>query len=110
MSLLIGIMRRRQLNMERSTIQWQLMLISSAIAQAQHANMDLQSVGTDYESDTLLAKKIQQREYKFKLLEEKLKLQKEEYETRLEEIKQELQSVNDMINNSISELFSYKVA
>lgn len=105
MGLLIGIMRRRQLNMEKSTIAWKLLLITTAMSQAHKANESLMQVGTDYESDTLIAKKIQQREYKFKLLEEKLKLQKEEYETRLQEIEAELNTVQDMIKNGINEMF-----
>lgn len=105
MGLLIGLMRRRQLNMEKSTLAWKILLITTAMASASRANENLMQVGTDYESDSLIAKKIQQREYKFKLLEEKLKLQKEEYETRLQEIEAELNVVRDMINNGIQEMF-----
>ncbi len=105
MGLLIGLMRRRQLNMEKSTLAWKILLITTAMSQAHRANENLMQVGTDYESDSLIAKKIQQREYKFKILEEKLKLQKEEYETRLQEIEAELGVVKDMINNGIQEMF-----
>ena len=109
MGLLIGLMRRQQLTMQKSTFAWQLLLITNAMSVAANANQDLMSVGTDYESDSLIAKKLQERQYKFKLLEEKLKLQKQEIETRLQEIEAELKSVNDMINNSIGEMFSFKV-
>ncbi|MBR1424386.1 hypothetical protein IJ579_02345 [bacterium] len=110
MGLLVGIILRKQLNIEKSSLTWQLTLISTAIAQAQRSAMALTQIGTDYESDSLMTKKIQQREYKFKLMEEKLKLQKEEIETRLAEIKDQLTFAQSMIDNSISELFSFKVA
>lgn len=109
MGLLIGLMRRRQLTIEKSDLSWQLMLITNAIGKADHANQALSRVGTgsDFESDSVIAKNIQQREYKFKVMEEKLKLQKEAIETRLQEIDTELKSVNEMINSGIQEAFSY---
>jgi DNA-binding protein H-NS len=64
-------------------------------------------VGTDYESDSIIAKRLQERQYKFKLLEEKLSLQKTEIQTRLQEIDTELKSVEEMIKGEIGELFSY---
>ena len=110
MGLLIGIMRRQQLTMMRSTLSWQLMLIANAMSQATEANKQLMAVGTDYESDSMLSKKLQQRQYKFKLLEEKLALQKEDITTRLQAVETELKSVNEMIQNAISEVFTYKAA
>ncbi len=110
MGLLIGIMRRQQLTMMKSTLSWQLMLIANAMSQATEANKQLMAVGTDYESDSMLSKKLQQRQYKFKLLEEKLALQKEDITTRLQAVETELKSVNEMIQNAISEVFTYKAA
>ena len=71
MGLLIGIIRRRQLSMMKSNLQWKLHLITAAIATASKAATNLMQVGTDYESDDLISKKLQQRQYKLKLLEEK---------------------------------------
>lgn len=110
MGLLIGIMRRQQLTMMKSTLSWQLMLIANAMSQATEANKQLMAVGTDYESDSMLSKKLQQRQYKFKLLEEKLALQKEDITTRLQAVETELKSVNEMIQSAISEVFTYKAA
>lgn len=111
MGLLIGLMRRRQLTSEKFDLSWQLMVLTKAISKADNANQALSRVGTgsDYESDSVVAKNLQQREYKFKVMEEKLKLQKEAIETRLQEIDVELKSVNEMINSSIQEAFSYNM-
>lgn len=109
MGLLIGIIRRRQLSMMKSNLQWKLHLITAAIATASKAATNLMQVGTDYESDDLISKKLQQRQYKLKLLEEKLTNQKAEVETRLQEITAELQSNQGMIDQGVQTMFSYKV-
>ena len=71
---------------------------------------NLMQVGTDFESDSLIAKKLQQRQYKLKLLEEKLDIRKAEIQTRLDEIAQELQSNESMIQSGIQSSFSYKIS
>ena len=86
MGLLIGTVQRNRLLKEKSTLSWQLMLITTAISTASQSANNLLQVGTDYESDSLIAKKLQERQYKLKLLEEKLEVRKKEIETRLEEI------------------------
>ena len=76
MGLLVATIQRRQLRMERSNLQFQLLLITKGIAAAQKSTNELMQVGTDYEADSLIAKKLQQRQYKLKLLEQKLNMQK----------------------------------
>jgi len=93
----------------QSTYHWQLHLITQAKAVATKAASNLLQVGTDYESDSLIAKKLQQRQYKLKLLEEKLDVRKAEIETRLQEITTELQSNQQMIDEGIRNSFSYKI-
>ncbi len=110
MGLLIGIIRKQYLMMQRSTLQWQLTLITKAKRVASRAIDKFMQVGTDYEGDPLITKKLQAREYKLKLLEEKLDLQKERIQEELEGIKTELQSVQGMIESGIQESFSYKAA
>ena len=95
MGLLIGIIRLRQLRLMQSNCEWKLQLITQA---------------TDYEADTMIAKKLQQRQYKLKLLEEKLDMQKEALEQQLKEINAEMESCRGMIDKHISSSFSYKVA
>ena len=107
MGLLVATIQRRQLRMERSNLQFQLLLITKAISQAQKSTNELMQVWTDYESDSLITKRLQERQYKFKLLEESLGLQKEEIQTRLQEIDTELKSVDEMIKGEIQDLFSY---
>lgn len=110
MGLFIGIIRRRYLKMQQSTLSWQMHLITQAKMTATKAAGNLMQVGTDYESDSLIAKKLQQRQYKLKLLDEKLDLRKQEIQTRLDAISQELQSVESMIQTGIRDSFSYKAS
>ena len=79
MGLLIATIQRRQLRMERSNLQFQLLLITKGIAAAQKSTNELMQVGTDYESDSLITKRLQERQYKMKLLEESLSLQKKKF-------------------------------
>lgn len=110
MGLLIGIIRRRTLRMLKSTAEWQLQLITQAKRTAHKSANNLQQVGTDYEADSLIAKKLQQRQYKLKELEEKLDLRKEELETQIKGYAEEIQSCNSMIEASIKSSFSYNIA
>lgn len=107
MGLLVATMQRRQLKMERNNLSFQLLLITNAISQASRSQNELLQVGTDYESDSLITKRLQERQYKFKLLEEKLSMQKTEIQTRLQAIEAELKSLDEMIKGEIHELFSY---
>ncbi len=109
MGLLVGTIQRRQLRMEKSHLAFQLLLLTKAMAVAGNATNELMQVGTDYESDSIVAKKLQERQYKLKLLEEKITRQKEEIQTRLNEIEEELKSVETMINSEIKTLFSYNM-
>lgn len=109
MGLLVGIIQRRQLTMEKSNLAFQLLLITKAISVASNSATELMQVGTDYESDSLVAKKLQERQYKLKLLEEKLQIQKGAIQTRLNEVEEELKSVDSMIQAEIKSLFSYNV-
>lgn len=107
MGLLVATIQRRQLRMEKSNLQFQLLLITKGIAAAQKSTNELMQVGTDYESDSIITKRLQERQYKMKLLEESLSLQKEAIQTRLQEVETELKSVDEMIKGEIQELFSY---
>ena len=109
MGLLVGIIQRRQLTMEKSNLAFQLLLITKAMSVASNSANELLQVGTDYEADTLIAKKLQERQYKLKLLEEKLQSQKGAIQVRLNEIEEELKSVDSMINAEIKTMFSYNI-
>ncbi len=110
MGLLIAIIRKRQLRMMKSTAEWQLHLITQGIYAAQKSANDLLQVGTDYESDSLIAKKLQQRQYKLKLVEEKLNEKKSILETQIKEYTEEMQSCQSMIDAHIKDNFSYNIA
>lgn len=109
MGLLVGIIRKRQLSMMKSNAEWKLQLITSALMTAQNSANNLMQVGTDYEADSLIAKKLQQRQYKLKLLEEKLNQQKAALELQIKEYSQEIESCNSMIDANIKNAFSYHV-
>lgn len=108
--LFVGIIRRIQLKQMRALYQWQVHTIVQAKMAATKAAGNLMKVGTDYESDALVAKKLQERQYKLKVLEEQLDLRKGELETKLQMINEELQSVSQEIDSAIKEGFSYKLS
>jgi pyocin large subunit-like protein len=109
MGLLIGIIRKRQLAMMKSNAEWKLQLITTALMTAQNSVNNLMQVGTDYESDSLIAKKLQQRQYKLKLLEEKLMQQKSALELQIKEYTQEMESCQSMIDANVKSAFSYSI-
>ncbi len=112
MGLFLGLITRRYLKIKKSNYVWQMHLITkakSAAAAAANNLMQIGSAGNDYAAGSALEKKLQQRQYKMKILEDKLDLQKAEIQTKLDEINTELQSVEGMINSSIKTSFSYNV-
>jgi hypothetical protein len=110
MGLLIGIIRKRYLMLMKSNAEWKIQLITQAKMTAQNSANNLLQVGSDYEADTLIAKKIQQRQQKLKALEEKLDLQKSALELQIKEFSEEIQSCNSMIDSAIKSSFSYQVS
>ena len=109
MGLLIGIVRMRYLAIMKSNAEWKLQLITAALMTAQNSTNNLLQVGTDYEADSLIAKKLQQRQYQLKLLEEKLNRQKAALEFQIKECTQEMESCKAMIDTNIKTAFSYNV-
>ena len=109
MGLFIGIIRKRFLAIQKSTAEWKLQLITQAKMTAQNSANDLLQVGTDYEADSLIAKKLQQRQYKLKLLEQKLDAQKAALELQIKEYAEEIQSCETMIQAAIKSSFSYNI-
>jgi len=110
MGLFIALIRRKELKKMQASAEWNLTLITQAKSKAQDSVNDLMQVGTDYETDSLVAKRLQARRYQLKVYEEKLDQQKAALETQLKEITSELQSCEEMINQNIQSSFSYKVA
>ena len=110
MGLLIGIIRKRFLVLQKSTAAWKLQLITAAIAAAQNSASNLLQAGTDYKAESLIAKTLQERQYKMNALETKLKQQKQMLETHISEYDAEIKSCDEMINNEAKELFTYKAA
>ncbi|MBP3820220.1 hypothetical protein J6G99_01080 [bacterium] len=110
MALFIGLIRRRELKQQKFSFQGRMLDITKAKSLAAKSTEELTQVGTQYEADSLILKKLEERKYKLHLLEQKLDLEKEELETRIAAIDTELKSVEEMINQSIEESFSYKAA
>lgn len=107
MGLLIAIVRKRFLMMQRSNAEWKMQLITQAKATATNSVNDLLQVGTDYEADSLITKKLQQRQYKLKLLEEKLDAQMTALKAQVEICNTEIESCDKMIQNHMKTSFSY---
>ena len=109
MGLFIGIIDRQRNAILRSQYEWQLHLIADAKMAATKAASDLLQVATDFEGDSLIAKKLEQRKYKLKILEEKLDQRKADIETKLQALKAIESSNQQMIDNGIQRM-AYKVA
>ena len=107
MGLLIAIVRKRFLMMQRSNAEWKLQLITQAKATASNSVNDLLQVGTDYEADSMITKKLQQRQYKLKLLEEKLDRQMVALKAQIEICNTEIESCDKMIERHMKSSFSY---
>ena len=107
MGLFIAIVRKKTLMLMKSTAEWKMQLITQAKRTATNSINNLLQVGTDYEGDSLIAKKLQQRQYKLKLLEEKLDQQMAALKLQIESATQEIESCNKMIQDSIKSSFSY---
>ena len=110
MGLLIGIIRMRQLKLMQSNCEWKLQLIAQAVSTAQNSANNLLQVSTDYEADSAVDKKLQQRQYNLKALAEKLNAQKAALEIQLKEINAEMESCRGMIDAHIKDVFSYRVS
>lgn len=110
MGLLIGLIRKKFLVLQKSNAAWKLMLITSAIAAAQNSANNLLQVGTDYKAESKIAKKLQERQYKLNALETKLKQQKQALELQISEYDAEIKSCAEMIQKNAEELFMYKAS
>jgi septin family protein len=109
MGLFVALIRRRELNRMKASAEFNLLLITQAKRVAQESVNDLMQVGTDYDSDSLVAKRLQTRSYQLKVYEEKLDEKKTALETQLQEINSELKSCEEMIQANIQSTFSYNV-
>ena len=76
MGLFVGQIRKNMLIQEKAKLEWLMLYITQAKSIATKSAMNLMQVGTDYEADSKVAKKLQERQYKLKVLEEKLDTQK----------------------------------
>ena len=110
MGYMVAKIRKRELLQQKSQLQWQMLSITNAKSTATKAVTAMMQVGTDYENDSIIAKNLQVRQYKLKLLEEQLDVQKDEIQQRMEAVETELKSVDEMIKTGIQESFSYKIA
>lgn len=108
MGLLIGIIRKKFLVMQKSNAAWKLLLITSAIAAAQNSANNLMQAGTDYKADSAIAKTLQARQYKLNAMETKLKQQKQTLETQISEYEAEIKSCTEMIQKEAQDLFTYR--
>lgn len=109
MGLCIAIIRLRELQRQRHDAEWQLTVIAQAKGVAHKAINDLMQVGTDYDSESETAKRLQTRKYEFKVYEEELDAQKTEIELQLKAINEEINSCKQMIDANIQSSFSYSV-
>ena len=61
MGLFVGKIRKHELLQEKSKLHWQMLNITNAKANATKAATEMMQVGTDYEADSLVYKKLEER-------------------------------------------------
>lgn len=107
MGLLTAQITKHQLRQEKLDLQYKCQQITTARRNLSKSTDDLTQVGTEYDGDSPIAKTLEQRKAKLKLLEQKLDAQMEEYQDRLKMIDTEIQSAQGMFDNEVKEAFKY---
>ena len=110
--LFLGIIRTIQLKSLRCMYQAQIHSIVKAKMGASQAAQNYLKVGTgtDFQAESLIAKKLEMREAKLNELEKQLDIKKGQLETKLQMINEELNSLKDEVSSAIKESFSYRMA
>lgn len=106
MGLLLGIVRKSFLRMQKSNAEFRLLSITNAIATAQNSQSMLGQASTDYEATSLVAKKLMHRQAKLKALETRLEAQKSALERQIQEFTKEMESCDQLIQEGINKFFT----
>ena len=105
MSYLASLMQKKALMNELSEAQWQRGLFGTALTALQKSCSDLTQAGTDYEADSVQAKKLQARLAKLRVVEQQLEQQRDYLDLRIKQLTAEIDYHKNVINEGATKFF-----
>ena len=108
MGLINSTIRLNMLLAQRLDLEYKIQLITQSQMTLAQSVSDLMQVGTDYnDPDSPMAKMLQQRQAKLKVLEQRLVQQMNQYKSRLDMVNTEIESCTAMRDKNIQIAFKY---
>lgn len=108
MGLINSTIRLNMLIAQRLDLEYKIQLITQSQMTLTQSVSDLMQVGTDYnDPDSPMAKMLQQRQAKLKVLEQRLVQQMNQYKSRLDMVNTEIESCTAMRDKNIQIAFKY---
>ena len=108
MGLINSTIRLNMLIAQRLDLEYKIQLITQSQMTLAQSVSDLMQVGTDYnDPDSPMAKMLQQRQAKLKILEQRLVQQMNQYKSRLDMVNTEIESCTAMRDKNIQIAFKY---
>ena len=108
MGLINSTIRLNMLIAQRLDLEYKIQLITQSQMTLAQSVSDLMQVGTDYnDPDSPMAKMLQQRQAKLKVLEQRLVQQMNQYKSRLGMVNTEIESCTAMRDKNIQIAFKY---
>ncbi len=108
MGLINSTIRLNMLIAQRLDLEYKIQLITQSQMSLAQSVSDLMQVGTDYnDPDSPIAKMLQQRQAKLKVLEQRLVQQMSQYKSRLDMVNTEIESCTAMRDKNIQIAFKY---
>lgn len=108
MGLINSTIRLNMLIAQRLDLEYKIQLITQSQMSLAQSVSDLMQVGTDYnDPDSPIAKMLQQRQAKLKVLEQRLVQQMSQYKSRLDMVNTEIESCTAMRDKNIQIVFKY---
>ncbi len=108
MGLINSTIRLNMLIAQRLDLEYKIQLITQSQMTLAQSVSDLMQVGTDYnDPDSPMAKMLQQRQAKLKVLEQRLVQQMNQYKSRLDMVNTEIESCTAMRDKNIQIAFKY---
>lgn len=107
MGLITAQITKHELRQQKLDLQYKCQLITNARRNLSKSVSDITQVGTEYDGDSPIAKNLEERKAKLKVLEQKLEEQFEEYQDQIKMIDGEIQSAQGMFDNEVKDAFKY---
>ena len=107
--LITDVLRLRQLRGRQMDLKFKIQQIVTEKSNLVNSGNDLMKVGTDYDPESPVMKRLQQRQAKFKILEEQLDQKMQEYQIELQMVEAEYKSCKERLAGEIQEEMSYSL-